>query len=41
MPFSFEGTFEVEYFSDAICGIVAHIVEGFYGVEYCNVVTEL
>ena len=41
LPISFEGIPEVVYFSDDSFGRVAHIVEGFFGVEYCNAENEL
>ena len=37
---SFEGIPEVVNFSDDSFGRVAHIVEGFSGVEFCNVDNE-
>ena len=42
LPICFEGfPGDEECFSDAIFGRVAHIVEGFSGVKYCNVDNKL
>ena len=41
LPISFEGFPGDEDYTDAYFGRVAHIVEGFSGVEYCNVDNEL
>ena len=40
LPISFEGIPEVVYFSDDSFGRVAHIMEGFSGVEISNVDNE-